>query len=52
LTAFLDLAALGKRLLVGSGRGLFDHEREAARPASSRRDDVCFGGEQRDVADR
>src|SRR5436190_24327931 len=49
LAALLDLAALGEGALVGSGRRLLDHEREAARPEPPGRDDVPFGGEQGDM---
>src|SRR5512133_1949299 len=49
LAAFLDLAALGKRPFVGLGCWLFDHEREAARPEPSGRDDVRLSREQSDV---
>ena len=46
MAALLDLAALCERALVGLGRRLLDHEREAARPESPGRDDVGLGGEQ------
>src|SRR6478672_4672408 len=49
LAALLDLAALGERALVSLGRRLLDHEREATRPESPSRDDVCLGSEQGDV---
>jgi hypothetical protein len=49
LAALLDLAALGEGAFGSLGRRLLDHRRETARLEPPGRDDVRFGGEQRDV---
>ena len=49
MSAFFGCAELCERAFVGVGRRLFEDEREASRPEVSAGDDVCLGGEQRDV---
>src|SRR5581483_4494836 len=49
LSAFLDLAALGQRYLVGARSRLFEHDREAPRPETPHGNHISFSRQEERV---